>query len=100
MICTWLNPSPAFGEQFICRQCGGCVTRDDTIAVLPYRRGCGTKRDLPPCRHVGEQLRTQECPTCSGRVRVKVFTCAVHGECTVAKRIDNVALCDGCIDHA
>lgn len=55
-------------------------------------------RDPAACIHRGESTGTQECPTCSGTVKLKVFTCAIHGECTIQKRIEGVACCP-CDDY-
>lgn len=50
-----------------------------------------------PCINLGEDTgNTSECASCSGTVRVKHFSCDVHGQCTVAKPIDGVACCKGC----
>lgn len=48
------------------------------------------------CRHLGAQLRLTDCPTCSGRVQVKVFACEVYGECTLAKKVDDLGCCQTC----
>ena len=52
-----------------------------------------------PCRNLGEPARVQECPTCNGKVLLRVFACAVHNECTPAKRLEGVACCEGCPDY-
>jgi hypothetical protein len=41
--------------------------------------------DTPPqCKHLGLNTgQTIECSTCRGRVRLKVFDCAVKGSCTL-----------------
>lgn len=53
------------------------------------------------CRHLGAEVRRSLCQTCSGRIELKVFACAVHGECTVAKRTDDVkGCCAGCQQKA
>lgn len=52
-----------------------------------------------PCVHRGEVLRVEDCPTCSGHVRVKVFGCARHGECTIEKDV-GAKVCRQCGDHA
>lgn len=50
-----------------------------------------------PCRHLGPSTgETVECPTCSGRVQLKLFACAVHGTCTPGKAAPGVANCLGC----
>lgn len=48
------------------------------------------------CPHRGEEVRTETCPSCRGAVQVKVFACAKNGECTIAKSIPGVHVCDGC----
>lgn len=51
----------------------------------------------PPCAHLGPDTGLMvECPTCSGKVSLKVFACEVHGACTVAKKVERRACCIGC----
>lgn len=53
-----------------------------------------------PCRHKGGETRRALCPTCFGKVELRVFACGVHGECTAAKRADGVrGCCAGCADY-
>lgn len=54
------------------------------------------------CAHRGEEpVRSVECENCRGKVQLKVFPCAVHGECTAQTRADGVAgCCRGCGDHS
>jgi len=51
------------------------------------------------CRHRGETRREQECPTCRGVVRLKVFACELHGECTIGRSLAGVACCATCPDY-
>ena len=51
------------------------------------------------CSHRGDIVRTQECPTCAGRVQLKVFSCELHTECTLVKVIDGMACCAMCDDY-
>lgn len=52
------------------------------------------------CRHLGEERGLVLCPTCAGKVELKVFACAVHGECTALKRVDGVkGCCQGCQEY-
>jgi hypothetical protein len=55
-----------------------------------------------PCKHLGAPTgETVACPACGGKkVSLKVFTCAVHGQCVQAKRPEGVASCQGCPDRA
>ena len=50
------------------------------------------------CIHLGAQTGERPCPSCSsGGVRVKVFACAVHGSCTIAKNV-GAQVCAVCPD--
>src|SRR6516162_3585393 len=51
---------------------------------------------LGECKHLGGEVRRVGCGTCKGRVELKVFTCAVHGACTLRKKTEQAACCDGC----
>lgn len=47
------------------------------------------------CDHRKEESRLVDCPSCRGSVKVKVFQCDKHGECTVGKDIPGLHVCDG-----
>ncbi len=52
-----------------------------------------------PCVRFGEDTgKTRTCPTCSGKVELKVFGCSLHGECTPALPVDGVKCCARCND--
>ncbi len=63
-------------------------------------------RALPPlwpsgaCRHLGGETRRERCPSCRGRVEVKVLSCAIYGECTTHKKVGAMACCHGCPSYA
>lgn len=58
---------------------------------------CGRKVLPLPCVHRGEPTGQKvECPTCNGRVELKVFTCEIHESCTIKKKVDGHACCEGC----
>lgn len=41
-------------------------------------------RDATACVHQGESLRIENCDSCkSGGVSTEVFSCEIHGECTL-----------------
>jgi hypothetical protein len=88
-----------------CRQCG--YERNWNRPDLP-KRNCGkfvrstdtTSSTRAKCRHLGDELRRQECPTCQGTVKLKVFACAIHGECTPETPLEGVACCASCPDWA
>lgn len=53
------------------------------------------------CRHLGGPTgETRSCPSCGGRVELKVLVCAVHGRCTVGRQVDALACCATCLDYA
>jgi hypothetical protein len=58
-----------------------------------------TARAVAPCRHRGEAIDLVECPTCQGRIRLKVFACDVYGRCTVDPFVPGTACCSGCLDY-
>ena len=55
------------------------------------------RRERCICR--GEVLGLEECRTCKGLVQLKVFTCAMHGECTLARQTEGAACCAVCSDY-
>ena len=44
-------------------------------------------------------LREEECPSCYGRVKLKVFGCEKHGQCTIGKKLESMACCAECPDY-
>lgn len=71
---------------------GPCPKRNEQIASW-----AGVPLDAinrsGPCIYIGERIGSVLCPSCSGRVRVKVFRCNVHGKCTFSKKADSIACC-------
>ena len=65
-----------------------------------YEQEGGRFIDLGRCIHRGDKIRNQVCTSCPAKPRIKVFACAVHGECTIGKRLDGLACCAGCLDRA
>ena len=59
------------------------------------------KAERPPCKHFGEATgETRLCGECAGKVELKMFACAVHGQCTPATSLPGLACCQGCQDYA
>jgi len=53
------------------------------------------------CMHLGEPTgELKQCQTCSGTVKLKILKCSVHGECTIEKKLDGKACCNGCPDYS
>lgn len=86
----WSNYNNA--EKIMGRTCdpGGGTVREPLLHLSDYSS----------CQHRGPQLRVDECPTCNGNVKVKVFACAVHVECELANKINGVKFCGACRDFA
>lgn len=48
------------------------------------------------CIYFGEPTgETVSCPTCRGRVELKLFGCEVYGKCTMVKPVQGIACCNG-----
>ena len=56
-----------------------------TLIVRPgFRVGAErVEQKRGPCPHLGEVLREEDCKTCRGSVRRKVYECAKRGEVTM-----------------
>ena len=52
-----------------------------------------------PCIYRLPLLREEECPSCYGMVKLKVFGCEKHGQCTIGKKLDGMACCAECPDY-
>ncbi len=69
----------------------GRSPRPEAAARLPLDQ-------LLACIHRGPELRQEPCETCGG-VRIKIFACAVHGECQLGDKIVGVKCCGACEDR-
>jgi hypothetical protein len=66
---------------------------------LDYRAHWGGAVGRGACTHLGRATgATVACPSCRGTVALKLFTCAVHGQCTQAKAVAGIACCATCPD--
>jgi len=87
---------------FVCRECRVPQKTRMTDPAKVHRR-CIPNLLLESvrglCAHRGDESRRQECSTCQGKVQLKVFTCALHGECTLEKPLAGVRTCKSCPDH-
>lgn len=73
------------------------------LLVRPHHKSvpnrvCGVT-SVTQCVHRGSLVGEQECETCQGSTRIKLFACALHGVCTIGKRIDMLACCAQCGDY-
>lgn len=75
--------------------CSMCWYRNRDLPVLP-----NPPQSKGPCRNLGLSTgETVECKECKGTVRLKLMTCDIHGICTVRKKLEGVASCEGCKDY-
>ena len=51
------------------------------------------------CVHRGERTSAADGKCPQGIRCVKVYECALHGQCTLARKIDGIACCAGCADY-
>ena len=57
------------------------------------------RRQQTPCAYRGDVLREEECPSCQQNVRIKIFRCELHRECTSSSRLSSVHSCGKCPDY-
>jgi len=61
--------------------------------------GFDEKTQNPDCANRGEESGEAYCATCKGHVKIKLFTCTVHGQCHRSPRVvEGVKSCIGCAD--
>lgn len=83
------------------------LCRRDLSLYLLWEQGrgplqvTGTKQpgSRSPCIHRGDHVRSEACATCPGGVRIKVFRCPVHTECSMTRHLPSVAVCEICNDY-
>jgi hypothetical protein len=77
-------------------QCRTCWNRINRGIVVGKAGTAPTVRKLPECRRLGNATgETVECLTCTGKVSLKLFACEAYGACTLSKKADGLACCDG-----
>jgi hypothetical protein len=85
----------------VCERCNRQYYVADLDVKVPcvevrHKRAVAASLD---CIHRGKEVRRVECATCAGgKTKIKVFSCAIHGECALA-RVDGVRGCSGCRDR-
>lgn len=97
--CNWSRSGEG---QWTCLHCDIPFSTKILRYSPPPPRNCRAKlvKKSPIfCHHLGPSLGTEQCQSCQGTVRIKVFACAVHGKCTLAKKLDGIACCAGCGDY-
>jgi hypothetical protein len=69
---------------------------------MPPKRNCTSTKPPAPrdaCIHLGDKVGTHECETCQGSVKIKLYACALHGTCTLGKKLPEIACCAQCGDY-
>lgn len=76
------------------RHCASCRAwrgiEDPTLAMsdLPH-----LQRNVR-CEYLGDDTGERiTCPSCTGHVQLKVFSCGVHGTCTLRQKVEGTACC-------
>lgn len=59
----------------------------------------GIERNPLDCVHIGQEVRQDGCESCGGNVRLKIFACSVHRECTLATPLPGITCCQQCADY-
>lgn len=92
-------PLPDGKFQFTCPRPGCRAVR--VGPHMTYYRRCedGESARGGICEHRGDVLRVEQCKSCGGNVRFKVFACEIHKECTLADRLSVVKSCVGCAEY-
>ena len=53
--------------------------------------------NIPLCQHRGPATgQTVPCTSCARTVRLMIYRCAAHGQCTLSRRVDPQACCVSC----
>ena len=79
----------------------GCVSCRLFLKDRRYNLAWGGNGSVQdgPCVHLGAATgATVPCPGCKGTVRLKTFSCAVHGTCLPSRKVEGAACCLDCPD--
>ena len=96
--CTCEQCTP--GQPYTPDQCRVCWLYHNDSAYRTLWNSQEAHSRNGPCIHRGDLLREDQCPSCRGVVRLKVFACGLHTECTVARVLTGCACCANCPDFA
>ena len=81
-------------------KCIECNRVYSNVGAWPYHATCkkNHKKTYTSCSLRGELLRKQLCDSCTGKVRVKIFDCSLHGEVTIGRTKLEYKDCRTCTD--
>jgi hypothetical protein len=94
------KPITITSEQLPLRcSCGAVATTCDSD-LLASKTSTSARHvpKLRPCTSRGASTRQQECESCAGQIKIKVFACNKHTECTIGKQLPGIACCASCVD--
>lgn len=100
--CTVYEPGIPFRAGADCRLCWLYANRDDYRAHWDGAPPLDKKPKLDTsCIHRGEVLRLVECETCSGKRKLKVYSCKIWEACHLAdpKKLPHIRSCILCEDR-
>jgi hypothetical protein len=81
----------------VCARCPDTADAGWARRLLRAGRTKGTEgTEGGKCKHRGAVVREERCRSCCGHVQVKVYECAVHGECQLGRKLGGVRTCAGC----
>jgi hypothetical protein len=104
MKCTFVETEERNAAGWTRKRCINPGCRMNAFSPGPlYCNFCESKSAVATkalCSHFGAETRQQVCDSCRGKQRIKVFACAVHGECSLGKQLEGVAYCKGCKEYA
>jgi hypothetical protein len=88
--CSLADPTRPYDIEKMCRPCW-----------IRLGGSPGDKTKPHPCRHLGAVTEERVlCPSCRGKVELKLHACNVHGRCTLVKGVGGTACCTDCPDYA
>lgn len=70
-----------------------CSHSTPVVGPAPPKRNCKQTKSKAQCQSLGEYLSMQECETCVGKTHIKLFSCDIHGEATIGKKLEGIACC-------
>jgi hypothetical protein len=70
----------------------GRSPRPENLSHTPLDR-------LLACIHRGPELRQEPCITCPSGTRIKIFACAIHGDCQLDDKIPGLKSCCVCAER-
>lgn len=95
MNCLWI--ATGNGNEKRCRRVG-CANR--LFTDHPPERCFASCEAGGVCLYQAAETRRQACESCGGNMQIKIFACAVHGECTLGQPLDGIACCATCADFS